>query len=426
MNKSLFCEDTERAFIGCIVQSQGSVLDEHRATLEHFFRFPSQTVFEVVDYLYTNGKPINGFSVRQRLSKEQVDGIGGHEVLAEMCGYPSTAMAGYLFGILNQKLSLRRTQEVISWAQEEIKSPEDPDAFCLEFTQRASTLSSDSDGENVVSKCADSIEARLDRIDRGEVEKGYKTPLDVWDNAFGGILAGQMYALAGRPGTGKTAMMEMLIDNLMHQGCPVTVFEKDMSPEKLLARIACRAVNFPFWRYARGQVDRQSSARIREVLRGIKKIPFYLYNPTNLTADKLCSIARRDIRTRGVGAIFLDHMQALRVGKSDLREGLTQASLTLRANVTETNVPHIILAHLNRNGSKGRPSPEDIKEFDQLYGDCDGMALLWSEKSRAELEPGEMLEVNFYVAKNRDGEVTDDSVLFDGEHLTFRNKAREK
>jgi replicative DNA helicase len=235
-----------------------------------------------------------------------------------------------------------------------------------------------------------------------------------------------MYALAGRPGCGKTAMMEEMIQSLLFQEVPVCVFEKDMSPEKLMARIACRGVGVPFWRYARGIMDRMSVSRIREALAVLRKQPLYVFNPTTLTADKMCSIARKCIRLNGVGAVFLDHIQALRVGeKQDLRAGLTQASLTIRANVTETNVPHILLAHINREGSKGRPSPENIKEFDQLYGDCDGMGILWSEKSRADLEEGELMEMNFYVAKNRDGEITDDPLLFDGANLSFKNKARE-
>lgn len=424
MNPHLYSEDTERAFIGCVVQSQGAVLDTYRATPEHFFRFDTRLVFEAAEHLYANGKPVTTFTVRQRLTKEQVEQVGGDSAIIEICNSASAGMAEYLFGILNDKLTLRRTQEALAWAQAEIFTTMDSRAFCGELTSRMSGLEAESASENMVPTCISAIRKKLDRMDAGITETGYRTPLDVWDRAFGGIINGQMYALAGRPGAGKTAMMETLIDNLLSQGAPVSVFEKDMSPQKLMERLACRGVGVPFWRYAQGKLERHSTAKIRKALEVIEKQPLYVYNPAGLTAEKFCAIARRDIRTKGVKAVFLDHIQTLKVGR-DMREGLTQASLTIRAHVTESNVPHIILAHLNRNGAKGRPKPEDIKEFDQLYGDCDGMALLWSEKDRADLDPGEWMDVNFYVAKNRDGDVTEDSVWFDGANLTFKNKTRE-
>lgn len=426
MNPHLSCEKTEAAFVGCVVQSGGAVLHASPATTEHFSHFGARTAFTAALWLNDNAKPINSFTVRQRLTAEQVKAIGGELALAELCRFPTVSMAEHLFSVLNEKLALRRVQEIVSWANGELQQGADPSLLCAEFSAKAACISPEAESENVLSTCLDVIDARLDRIDRGEVERGYRTPIDVWDNAFGGILPGQMYALAGRPGCGKTAMMEMFINSLLSQGAPVCVFEKDMSPEKLLARIACRGIGLPFWRYARGTLDRITTSRLREATKTLRRVPLYVYNPANLTADKMCAIARRDIRLHGVAAVFLDHIQALRVGnKQDLRAGLTQASLTIRSHVTETNVPHILLAHINRDGAKGRPSPENIKEFDQLYGDCDGMGILWSEKSRADLEEGDMLEMNFYVAKNRDGEVTDDPLIFDGAQLTFKNKPRE-
>jgi len=255
--------------------------------------------------------------------------------------------------------------------------------------------------------------------------RGIPTTLGPWDEQFGGLMPGQLYALAGRPATGKTAALEMMIQACLERELPVCVFEKDMSPEKLIARMACRATDVQYWRYSRGAMH---PAEIRNLRRGIEvfeKCPMHLYNPTGLTAERMCQIARRDIRINGVKAVFLDHIQALKVGK-DLREGLTQASLTIRASVTETDVPHVVLAHINRNGAKGRPRPEDIKEFDQLYGDCDGMMILWNDQDRTELAQDEMMTTKFYTAKNRDGGVSEAEMLFDGTRMMFKPKARDQ
>ena len=113
----------------------------------------------------------------------------------------------------------------------------------------------------------------------------------------------------------------------------------------------------------------------------------------------------------------------LRVGK-ELREGLTQASLAIRSCATETRVPHVVLAHINRNGSKGRPAPEDIKEFDQLFGDCDGMGILWTDVEREKLKPGDHLAMKLYVPKNRCGPLCEEPLMFDGALMKFYDQAK--
>lgn len=80
-------------------------------------------------------------------------------------------------------------------------------------------------------------------------------------------------------------------------------------------------------------------------------------------------------------------------------------------------MPHVALFHINCNGAKGQPAPEDVRNFDQLLGDVDGMAVLWSEQRAEDLPPGKLLMMKFYTAKSRDGAATEDKIFFDGEHM---------
>lgn len=419
--QNLRCEMSERAFVGCVIASQATALDGCPATEEHFFDPVARMAFTAAIDLYRAGAPVNKRTVLQKVGSERIEILGGAHIISDVCSYPSPGQAAYFFGILEGKLALRRAYDVARWAESEVKTTDDPQSFVNGFRSRIETLEAASEGENCLPLVLDEIEKKIARMEAGEVSTGFMSPIPAWNKAFGGIMDGQLYGLAGRPGTGKTAMMEMMIQEYLKKEIPVCVFEKDMSPQKLIERCVCRATQVPFWRFARGFLPDVQLRNLRLGVEYFRGAPLYLYNPRGLTAEKFCAISRRDIRTRGVKAVFLDHVQALRVGK-DLREGLTQASLAIRANVTETNIPHIILAHINRNGAKGRPAPEDIKEFDQLYGDADGMVLLWSEQSRADVEPGKGIPVTFYAAKNRDGAVMEEEMNFNGEMLTFEAK----
>jgi len=416
---NLFCAASERAFVGCVVSGAGSALDTHPVTEEHFFEPLARQVFEVADALYRQGSPVNLRTVMRPFANESAE---RRQQISEICFYPAPSQCGHFFGILNDKLILRRAHAAAAWAVEQSQITAEPKEFCAELQSRVASVDATAASDNLLDVTCDEAERKVARMLKGEMDMGIPTGLSPWDSSFGGIMPGELYALAGRPGTGKTALLEMLIQRCLEAGQPVTVFEKDMSPQKLIERMACRITGMSYRRFARGMMQEPELRNVSKGIAFLKTLPLHLYNPSGLTAERLCQIARRDIRVKGVKAVFLDHIQALRVGK-DLREGLTQASLTIRANVTETNVPHIILAHINRNGAKGRPAPEDIKEFDQLYGDCDGMMLLWSEQDKAELKPDEMLTTKFYSAKNRAGGPMEHEMLFDGPAMTFKEKA---
>lgn len=418
--KNLYCASSERAFVGCVVSSGGASLDACDAREEHFFEPMARKVFGLAKGLYGAGKPVNMRTVMRTFSGEPPEIL---QQVSDVCFYPVPAQAPHFFEIINDKLTLRNAYTALQWANEEIQQATVAKDFCGELQARLESFDTTAQSENVMAAVCEAITEKLNRMERGESVKGIRTRISPWDENFGGIMPGQLYAVAGRPGTGKTALLEMMIQQCLELEHPVTVFEKDMSPQKLVERMACRSVGVQHWRYAKGILFPAEIRNVRSGIEFFKAFPLFLYNPNGLTAERMCQIARRDIRLHGVKAVFLDHIQALRVGK-DLREGLTQASLTIRANVTETNTPHIVLAHINRNGAKGRPTPEDIKEFDQLYGDCDGMMILWNEQSRAEMASDEMMTTKFYTAKNREGGPTEDEMLFDGPTMTFKEKAR--
>lgn len=416
---NLACIRSERAFAGCVVSSHGDALHAVEARSAHFTDPLASTVFGAAVALFNGGGKISVGTVSHRIGRERIDELGGFETVAHCCHYLTPEDAPHFFEILEGKRALREARHVALWAANAACSVEDPRAFCVEFQSKTAAIEASAESENVLPTVCDAITAKLDRIEAGVCRAGFPSPVKAWNDGFGGILDGQLYAVAGRPGTGKTCLMEMKIQAYLEADIPVTVFEKDMSPQKLLERMACRRTGVPFWKFAREKLSPMEARALRGSIDIYRELPFNLYNPNGLTAERMCAIARRDIRTRGTKAVFLDHVQALRVGR-ELREGLTQASLCIRQCVTETGIPHVVLAHLNREGAKGRPRAEDIKEFDQLYGDCDGMLLLWTDCDRTALAGADM-PVKFSIAKNRDGDLSESDVKFNGEYLKFLN-----
>lgn len=357
------------------------------------------------------------FTIQAEMGPDEVKMIGVHHIM-DFCHYPTKEMAATFYEMLMQKSALRRAYLTGEWMKRESMDCKDAPRFCEEAAKRVLDLRTDQITENVLEASVGQAYERLGRMDRGEKPKIRMTPIEAWNKLFGGIGDGRFYGIASRPGLGKTAMMEQMITRYLSQNEAVAVFEKDMSPQMLVERIACREANVPYWRYDREILNERERKDVRIMLSALDPSKLLLFNPAGLTAEKMCSIVRREIRAKGVRAVFLDHIQVLRFPGRDLREGLTQSSLTIRQNVTETGVSHIVLAHINRDGAKGRPQPENIKEFDQFFGDVDALALLWSEVEAAE-NTGEERAMKLYAAKNRGGAVVEENLKFNGPLLKF-------
>lgn len=417
-SSNLYCQDSERALVGCIVSGEGEAFDACPATVEHFFDGPARTIFAAAHELHGVGSPIALGTVLHHLGQKAIADIGGTHVFSEICNHPSPDHALHYFGIVDAKLTLRRALRFGRWVQSEAESTDDPAEFSAELRRRAAEIEMQAQDESLLSASISALEDKIGAMERREYKKGVQTALTAWNELFGGMVDGQMYGIASRPGMGKTAAMEIMMLDYLFSGNPVCCFERDMSPQKLIERMACRVAGVPFWAFARGLCSPAQLETLKLHAKNMRDMPLHIHNPASLTPERLCAIARKDIRVHGCRAVFLDHIQTFGSGK-DLREKLTSASIVIRENVTTTGVSHFILAHINRHGAKGRPSPEDIKEFDQLYGDADGMLLMWAEKDKAELEAGEKLEVHFYAAKNRDGAVSEATMLFDGAHMNF-------
>lgn len=410
------CATTEKMVLGVILQTQGSCLDEFPLTEEFFYTLPARTVFAAMMRLRSAGKSLNEFSLKAEVGAEAI-GQMGEAVFYGMCSWVTPAYMQGGYQTLCEKLTLRRAQELGRWLVSESMESPDISQFCANAVHRANELEVAAQSDNVLIPAVQQAYEKLDRMDRGDKPKRRNTPIQAWNRIFGGIADERYYAIASRPGLGKTAMMEQMVTTYLQMDETVVVFEKDMSPQMLVERIACREAKVPFWRYERETLEAHERKNVRVMLSGLDPNRLKLFNPIGLTAEKLCAIARREIRQHKARAIFLDHIQCLRWPGRDLREGLTSSSLALRNNVTETGVSHIVLAHINREGAKGRPQPENIKEFDQLFGDVDALALLWSDVEAQDAKDERPMKL--YAAKNRGGAVVEENLTYNGPLLTF-------
>ena len=333
-----------------------------------------------------------------------------------------TSLAHY-HGKLVEQLSLRRLHGLQTWLAGQFGPGADPLEIMQGIGARLAEAEPQADAsDHALPAVCDVIIKEIDDRNAGLEPRVLRTPIEVWDDAFGGLPAGAYLGLGGRPGSGKSSLMEQIIFHLIQDEIPVLLFEKDMSLKMLVLRLACRACGVPYWKISKDRASRTERDIVRETVAFFPKTKLRLQNPANLSADKFAAIVRREKRLHGIQAVFLDQIHHLDIGKADTVDGLTRASMRVKASAHENDIPHVVLFAVNRNAPQGtRPKPEHVKGFDQLLSDVDGMAMLWTEEDKTKLPKGQKLKMFFYAAKNRAGAETEEPTWFDGPMLTFCN-----
>ena len=229
----------------------------------------------------------------------------------------------------------------------------------------------------------------------------HKTGLPDLDAALGGGLkAGQLVVVGGRPGSGKSVLMlQMLLASVSPAQAGVFV-----SLEMMAAEIS----------------ERLSTRFSRDMLQNFNL--HYLDSTSNLGA--IVALLKVTARRKNLCGIAVDYLQLLEVAvsRADNREReIAKASRSLKRLALDLQVPIIVGSQLNRDTEKrGQPTLADLRESGAIEQDADVVILIHPSKN---LDEGEG-ETKLIVAKNRGGRLSTVDVKLDGPKYHFMPKTK--
>lgn len=161
------------------------------------------------------------------------------------------------------------------------------------YSEKVSSYSFEDDPQNVF----DDLEFKIEeRGNNPTDDTGLATPYGEFNRLYGGLRAGNIYAIVSRPAQGKTTFInELCLGTAIKNDIPVLVLDTEMTTEEIQFRMAAAKTGVPLWFLETGKwrSKEEMIEKVRGYFQELKKHKYYHYHVRNKTTDEICALIRR-------------------------------------------------------------------------------------------------------------------------------------
>ncbi len=295
--------------------------------------------------------------------------------------------------------------------------------------------SDETDIEEVIQKCEQALRDVTGRRVQRHMHAMSDTTSQVYDDTFAAMRAGaeddfirtwlvdldrilvalrggDLLLVGGRPGMGKSSLLETFAANNARRGIPVGYFSMEMDANQVTRRFVAAESGIPYKLLQGGQLRERDVQPFTDAISVVSSWPCFIDDTPRLTPSNLRVQAQRLVYEFGARVLMLDYIQ-LMSGGTEFRGAaenrvaeISYISRELKLIARELDVPVIAAAQLSRaveQRTDKRPQLSDFRESGSLEQDADVVIFPYRENY---YDPGtavgNVTELN--IAKNRNGE----------------------
>lgn len=430
-----YSEQLEIELINAILNDTTAIELIYKIVSQEAFYFPVHAlIFEASKNNYLTKQPTTPDAIIETLRESgNLSKVGGIQAVNEI-RYKifSTIDVGYNAAIIFQKFirreAIRASHITLANAYDESK-----DEFNLldEMVAITGNIHNHLSGaiKKSISDFAESYyKETIDIMNNGGGIRGLRTYISSIDYRLGGLCSGRMILFAGRPGSGKTAFIIQLVNNMCldkkKSKLPTIVYSMEMSGEELINRLVSGLLRYPYEKISKGDIPIDIQDNWQRAVNHIKESNLHIVDNMN----DIRSIAA-DLRLRrerdGVKLAVFDYLQLIRapeIRKSGNREEeVGHVGRITKALAKELKIPIVALAQLNREVEKRatkKPQLADLRDSGSLEMDADSVTFIFRPKyaGMEKDENGNEISDNLaylITAKNRHGATGEDETYCD-------------
>lgn len=435
-------KEAEKAVLGSAFLSKTAlqkICDE--LSPEHFYSEANAKIFETLQELNDEDKPIDITIVTNKLSEKKIlSQVGNVEYLSEIIdSVPSASNAQYYINIVKEKMIGRKIIETATDIANDAYASEDSIYDVLENAEmkmlRIGNMRKTSEFQRI-QDVAYRAQENLEKLaEQGSEITGLATGFSEFDKLTAGLQPSQFIIIAARPAMGKTAFaLNLATYAATHSNKSVAVFNLEMSAEQLANRILQSLGQIDGGKMRTGRLEHNDWKRLNEAISQLSDTNLFLDDTPGITIGEIRSKCRRLANSdKGLGLVVIDYLQLI-TGPSksagNRQQEVSDISRNLKTMALELGIPVIALAQLSRaveQREDKRPIMSDLRESGSIEQDADIVSFLYRDdyyNKEARREDNASIS-EFIIGKNRSGPTTTVELLFKKDTSTFVNFQRE-
>lgn len=363
---------------------------------EHFYRPNHTTIFDAIMHMGTEGEPVDPVTVGRELEKRGLlKRVGGAVYLMTLIeSTPHASSASYYARIVYDRWRQRRLidagNRIIEYGYTDATTSEEVDELLVkvdtEFQELSGSVETGLNWDDLVKKWQSWQETKGGVIPTPWTELNNKLP-------GGGMHAGQLIVVGGRPGNGKSNVGLNIALKAAEEGFKSTVFSVEMDDVEVCSRLLA-AGSWTQVRqiFAKNMVGEQQE-RVADYIIERKGMPLQVVDKAYITVEQIIS----HCRIRRPKVIFVDYTQLIQATNNKLVREQQVAHITRSLKVAAKHLQMVVVvaSQLKRAESLDRPPAiSDLRESGAAEQDADVVLLLHRTAPD---------KVSMIVGKNRNG-----------------------
>lgn len=421
----MYDENLEKSFIGNIMVSRDAALTladiESVMKPEDIGSDDAKKTFSIIKTLVESNKQVNPATLVQGgadinfIAEVSSLGISSNQAISEAKLIHSLASKRNLYNaaqsVMQQLVNGEDAASVKTKLSEYINSETE---FTKDSTKQISEL------------VAPTIESILKTRDSGGII-GTSTGFKSIDRALGGLLKGSLTIIGARPAMGKTAFaLNMAEGAAAKTGLPVLIISLEMNNEMLVKRMFAKASLIDAGKLRDGSLSPEDLNVLNSAADKLSKMPLWFDDTPIQSFSDIRARALKLKRQRGkIGLVLIDYLGLIETGNernSNRVNEVSKISRGLKVLSKEIDAPIVALAQLNRGVEQRtdkRPMLSDLRDSGSIEQDADNVMFLYRDdyyNAPEDQNDDDISQVEFIVAKNRNGKRGTIKLAFDKRH----------